>query len=104
MNLSVLGPLDFLRRPASEGRGIVRGSILPMSFRKNQQEEDNMKTPSELRALRAELVERRNVELYRLDVHNDARLARIADVQLSIQAVDDALREAAPGEPVRHSG
>lgn len=63
-----------------------------------------MKTPSELRALRAELVERRNVELYRLDVHNDARLARIADIQLSIQAIDAALRETAPREPVRQAG
>lgn len=82
----------------------MRGSILPMSFRKNQKEEDDMKTPSELRALRAELVERRNVELYRLDVHNDARLARIADIHLSIQAIDAALRETAPRKPVRQAG
>ncbi|MBB3713747.1 protein-arginine kinase activator protein McsA [Limimaricola variabilis] len=63
-----------------------------------------MKTPSELRALRAELVERRNVELYRLNVHNDTRLARIADIQLSIQAIDAALHEAIHPEPFEQAG
>jgi hypothetical protein len=46
--------------------------------------------------LRAELVERRNVELFRLDVHNDDRLSRIANIHTAIQAIDAAFEEGIP--------
>ncbi|WP_147115249.1 hypothetical protein [Tateyamaria sp. syn59] len=52
-----------------------------------------MKTHDELRALKDELIERRNVELYRLDVHNDDRIKRIANIHITIQAIRDALEE-----------
>ncbi|WP_147115116.1 hypothetical protein [Tateyamaria sp. syn59] len=50
-----------------------------------------MKTLDELKTLRSELEERRKVELYRLEVHNDDRMERIAHIQSTLQAIDDVI-------------